>query len=45
MCEKCEKGVGKGVITSYKQRWQKMWLVCGKIIVGKQISAENNIGL
>ena len=37
--------VGKGVITSDKQRWQKMWLVCGKIIVGKQISADNFIGL
>ena len=46
MWEKCgEKSVGKGVITSDKQRWQKMWLVCGKIIMGKQISADNFIGL
>ena len=41
----CKKNVGKGVITSDKQRWQHILLVCGKIIVGKQISADNFIGL
>lgn len=46
MWEKCaEKNVGKGVITSDKQSWQHILLVCGKIIVGKQISADNFIGL